>query len=844
MQRFAIYAAWLLLIFIATTQMVTWTTDYWWFNSLGQGATYLRIMAWRGGGFVVGAMLFALVFGQNVRLALSYLHSHTMDYVLLGSGINRFGGPSLETIKNASTYLICAASLIAGATVASRFDLWVALFYGAIDTGQIDIISERDISFFLFIFPALSWIWSFFGVIIFLSFCYCAGLYLWSELIETGPQILHVSQRVANHLAYLSALILIWQGIRLGLQIVSAPVMLGGSYSEIFGPADQHFKIPTLFFFLLTSFPLAYLVSRYAYENYSALNRKIPIGIIASLWLGLSFILPTVAAPFGRSISSDTEKRAAISRHLESARNAWQINNIPTRGIEPPNGDWIASVPPTVSTSATATTQSPIANKDLWPVETLRQSLNKSESLNVSSGHGIAKVHTVSVKDGVIYRAVAYHPNKPAEATLLEVTTSIGPPKIINRQRIGSLLLVENHQVLPRDSFTNIPPTPEETFALPPSYRRSEHLEFSIPQNHFLTSVLFAWRFHDLSLLKSGQNITWYADPIERAKALLPFINFGDTEAVPELINGTLYWNVAGFSVSRFYPDSVSLQMNPAWRNVNYLRQSTAVIIDGATGATHAVQLSPSEPFSRVWKRAFPQAFTQFKELPLPTASRKAIEASIQPAASLVEANAQILTRYHPNSKADEDISLFGDRSKQWRIWDSLQPRGFQQSGNWLSAYTPTQSIALDGALTTTINSFFRISPQDFASDPQLNWQELRPSTPIALSSKLATLSTGQARNPMQPMQFCLQLITPKESKGESRLVLLRSTANRTKGGNWSLEIESESKGEVDSRTLSAAENLARSAKLWRDWKQAFKDGNWAVVQEKEKQLESIFSKF
>jgi len=153
--------------------------------------------------------------------------------------------------------------------------------------------------------------------------------------------------------------------------------------------------------------------------------------------------------------------------------------------------------------------------------------------------------------------------------------------------------------------------------------------EGGIEVGGFFRRLLFAWRYRDVNLLISGlirpdSRVMIYRDIRERAVRAAPFLQF-DGDPYAAIVDGRIVWIWDAYTTTSSYPYSQPIDIDEVVGNdqafelhgtANYVRNSVKVVIDAYDGTMTYYVSDPEDPIVQVWRRAFPELFTDLSEAP------------------------------------------------------------------------------------------------------------------------------------------------------------------------------------------------------------------------------------
>jgi hypothetical protein len=169
---------------------------------------------------------------------------------------------------------------------------------------------------------------------------------------------------------------------------------------------------------------------------------------------------------------------------------------------------------------------------------------------------------------------------------------------------------------------------------------------------------------------------------LERAKSVLPYIEYDSNPYLVISDAGKLYWVIDGYTTSSEYPYSQTITVtnpNGEKEKINYIRNSVKVIIDAYNGTTKFYITDKTDPIIMVYKNMYPDLFTD-EEIPSDIAEHFTYPEF------LYEVQSKVIATYHDVS-AD---SLF----RADDLWQ-ITPVGISttSSSSTSSAMEPTYTV-------------------------------------------------------------------------------------------------------------------------------------------------------
>ena len=146
-----------------------------------------------------------------------------------------------------------------------------------------------------------------------------------------------------------------------------------------------------------------------------------------------------------------------------------------------------------------------------------------------------------------------------------------------------------------------------------------------VPLNSIVRRAAFALRFADMNLLVSNLITTesraiFLRDIGSRVRTAAPFLRY-DSDPYPVIVGGRLLWIQDAYTTTNRYPYAQRANVDRVpgasglRSNFNYARNSVKVVIDAYNGSMTFYQFDETDPIARAYAKAFPALFTPGSEM-------------------------------------------------------------------------------------------------------------------------------------------------------------------------------------------------------------------------------------
>jgi uncharacterized membrane protein (UPF0182 family) len=667
----------LLLLFLLKP-FATLYTDYLWFHALGFGSVFGTRFAAQIWLFFIFAVLFWVIGGANVLLALN------SGRRLSSIGIRQ------RLITAPSTILAMLVVFLLGllfGSIASGNWQTVLAFLNQKPFNVHDPIFHEDVSFYVFTLPFYRFIWGWLLGVDILMTLVALGLYA----SRVGFQNFLLPARAIRHISVLAAVFAALLAVHYRLDLYE---LLLNKHGFVFGVgyADANARIPA--YWIMTVLMVLIAIGLLA-NGYLARIPPLPAALVA--WLGAAFILlvifPGVVQRFSVAPSELSRETPYIKNEIDFTRQAYGLNNIQDRPFTPSD---------TLTPDAVARNPQTVQNARLWdPQLALPATLENLQSLRgyYQFYDNEVAVDRYQIGDQYLQLLLAAREINPDK--LGTFVSGWVAPHLQYTHGYGVVAARANQATSQGDpvlTLQDIPPTGVPTVTQPGIYFGrhttnyvlvdSSQAEFDYPftpdqYTHWtgktgvalssaLRSLAFAIRFGDVNLLISPQltsqtQVLFNRAVQDRVAALAPFLQF-DADPYVVVVDGHVYWILDGYTVTDHYPYSdAAPDSDGNFAGLNYARNSIKVVIDAYSGTTTFYQIDSHDALANTYASIFPGLFKPFSQMPA------ALQAHIRYPRDLFNLQAERFTYFHMT-----DPTVFYTREDLWNVAKETQ----QSSGS------------------------------------------------------------------------------------------------------------------------------------------------------------------
>ncbi len=635
---------WLLafLIFVLSSVIINFYTDWLWFLELGFESMFLTAF--------FAKIIIALIVGIFVFLLL-YLNIFLFRYLTKNEPINMSinKGNYVETLDitalvNKLTVPVFALfGLFSGIAFASSWQT-VLLFLNKASFGVLDPIFSKDISFYIFSVPFFELIYGILSFVLFVSFIVTLFLYMAkgalviknriaTNLTSLGSDLFTVNREAKIHLFSLFAFWFLLKAFKIyfieipNLLLSKNNLFVGASYSDV------NATLPVLYALIVLSVVFAFLILfSISQKGIKILISSFVLYFVVS-FLGLS-AYPMLLKSLVIKPNELNKETPYIENHIKATQEAWGIANVTKRSF---SGDSSLTMEDIKNNQATIENirlwdRAPLldtfgqlqeirtyydfvsADNDRYMIDgKYRQVLLSARELNSNSlpqknfinerlsfTHGIGLALSPvneKTKEGLPVLFVKDLPPK-SEKKELKITR----PEIYFGEKSNDYVIVKT-----KAKEFDYPSGEENIYA---SYEGSGGVEIS----SFLKKAVFSLKFNSLKILLSDDltkesRIMYNRKIDERVQKAFPFLSF-DNDPYLVIDKGKMFWIYDAYTSSNKYPYSQNIN------GKNYMRNSVKIVIDAYNGNMNAYISDENDPIIRSFASIFKNIFLSIEEAP------------------------------------------------------------------------------------------------------------------------------------------------------------------------------------------------------------------------------------
>ncbi len=642
----------LVILAVLIFLVMDFSADLMWFQTLGVTSVLWKRILSEWVLFLAAWLLASAVLGGNWLLArrLAGVGQMTVPWLRQRQINNQF---TTEPTTRVIAARVADGILVVGAVSLGFFfslparGMWMtALRYlNGTSFGQTEPVLGRDIGYYVFDLPWLSFLQGWFLWLVLLSLIGGALVYLASysagrlaariEIVGKRQPWLRLSRAAERHLLVLGAVALglfAW-GYRLNMARLLYSTT-GASYGASY--TDVHARLPVMTILAVIAVAgaailLASMFVRVRWLPYAAVGAWLLVAMLGGT------LYPSLLQRLAVVPNELTREREYIDRTIKFTQAAYGLDQVVEADFDVVEG----AVPLDLEANS-----STVNNIRLWDYRPLLRTYGQLQEIRLY--YAFTDVDVDRYRLGDDYRQVTLVAREIAYDELPAQTW-------VNRHLVythgsGVVLSPVNEVLeegLPNLWVRDIPPRavhPELSVARPEIYFgeltddyvivKTEELELDYPAgdenvyasyggnggvvlDSFFKRLAYALRLGSSQILLSDSltsesRLLWRRTIDERVQTLAPFLRY-DPDPYLAIVDGRLVWLLDAYTVTDLYPYSEPI--DTSFGRINYIRNSVKIAMDAYEGTVAFYLIDPDDPLAATYASIFPDLFRPGDEM-------------------------------------------------------------------------------------------------------------------------------------------------------------------------------------------------------------------------------------
>ncbi len=629
--RLALLALIVIFLFSAS-RLVGIYVDWLFFREVAYEAMFTKVLSAEILTGLAFGLIFFLFFAANVFTA-SIIKVPAIDILFMGQMRVPFDPGKFGKIFKYLGLLVAVFGGVLSGMWGSGLWAQVLVFFNSVNTGTIDPVFSKDLSFYFFKLPLYESLNGYAGFLLFITIlAVAAGYAARGGFLVLGNRVSFV-KRAKEHLILLIFLFFVKLAFGFYLdrfEILYSPhtVITGAGY------ADVHARIITLGLMVPLTVVCGIMVAYALLKEKWRITIYPVIGLIAVYILGVA-IYPGLLQNFKVAPSEQALEEPFIRHHIALTEYGYNLQNV-------------QMVPFDVSFNLTAKdiqkNDTTIKNIRLWDESPLLKTYSQLQQIRTYYRFNDIDSDRYTINGQyrqmmLSARELSYN-DLPSKSWINEkfVFTHgngvvMGPVSRISKEGLPEFIIKD----IPPVSAAGVKiTTPEIYFGeLTSDYIivNTKIPEFSYPtsEGNIYTSykgsggvrldslfkrAVFASYFRTAKIILSSEitpesKIIYNRNVVQRVRSIAPFLLLDSDAYVVVSDNGKIYWMIDAYTVSTRLPYS-----KPLKNRVNYMRNSVKIVIDAYEGRVNFYVSDPSDVMIQVYGAIFPGAFKPIGEMP------------------------------------------------------------------------------------------------------------------------------------------------------------------------------------------------------------------------------------
>ena len=744
-----------LVIFFSLRSLAVFWTDQMWFSSVGLSSVFTTMFLVKAGLVLTfGAVFFFLLWGNLIltdRFGARDLAFSPEDEV-----VRRFQSSVRPYAKRVYALIALVVGGIAGLNAMSQWNNFI-LFAHRQNFGQRDPLFHRDLGFYVFTLPFVSYVVTWLLTTFFIVLLVTTLFHYLNGGIRPLRQRPRVDARVKAHLSVLGAAIALTKAAGYVLARWHLVTSTNG-YVEGAGYTDVHARMPALtILFWLSIAAAVILLANVRLRGWSLPAVAVGLWVFVALVIGVLY--PTILQALKVSPNQDTLEQPYLQRNIAATRAAYNLTGITTHAFAGSSSITASQVKADAATLNNIRLWDPARSISLATVAK-RQSIRSYYTFNALSVDryyvngkltpvliGTRQLNTANLPStGWVNEHLQYtHGDGVAVLAANTVDPATGNP----------VFTVSN---VPPQSSAGMPLVTQSAIYFginDPGWvvanTKQAELDYQINtgsqagqpvENHYggsggvkvgnvVRRFAMALRLGDFNFLISNQitnnsRVLYVRDVAQMAKKAAPFLSF-DSQPYPVIANGGVDYVIDGYTTTSQYPYSQNVNtMNVSTGglpgSLNYVRNAVKVVVNAYSGQMTFYAADPNDPILKAYRATFHTMFLPMSEMP------HTITSHLRYPSNIFAVQGSALGLYHITN-----ASAFYNGSDRWEVSPT--------TGSGTPSQTLAQTTVTNEAGVVVSNTFTPMSPlYQVGALPNSTEQQLLESLAFVPAGNSATV--------------------------------------------------------------------------------------------------------
>jgi uncharacterized membrane protein (UPF0182 family) len=625
-----LFVIFLVLFFVR--QLISLYVDWLWFQEVGYTQVFTTSLFFKTVLALSGGGLFALLIYANVKIA-----ARSVKGIRFLDQENFIELPSVALIDPLVKRLLLPGALVLGLFAAPQAaGQWESflLLLNPTSFGFQDPLYNRDLSFFVFQFPALRTLYNWLMIALTLALAVTAVIYVLYRGLQYTPRGIVLAPHARTHLLILIAALL---AIKAAGYVLDSYDLLYSPGGAAFGAGytDVYVSLPALRTLTVVALIAAALAAaQITRPGFGYLIVGIA-GLAVVHVIGLNAV-PAVVQRFRVVPNEVDSERPFIEHNIKFTRTAYGLDKIE-------NEDFPADE--TLTAADLKRNDATIKNIRLWEHQPLLATYAQLQEIRTY--YKFVDVDNDRYNIDGTYRQIMLsareisHQHLPSRIWINEHLTYTHGYGVV----FGPVNQV-TPEGLPEFFIKDIPPVSTDTIKVTrpeiyygelandyvfvktgareldyPAGDQNIYTQYSgtggVSIGSFWRKLLFSAHFATLRIALSQDvveesRILYQRQIQERVKKVMPFVTFDRDAYMVIAQGGRLFWMIDGYTTSDRFPYSAPMRR----QGTNYIRNSVKAVVDAYNGTVDFYMSDPEDPIVRSYQKIFPELFKPIDKMP------------------------------------------------------------------------------------------------------------------------------------------------------------------------------------------------------------------------------------